>query len=350
MKVSSKIENIKDVWDENNTNDFIHSSFLEIFCKNHPNIKHLFIFDKDLKLYANIIKLNFGKTKKYLKNTFLRLLIKRIHFDILYLTNTFITNIPAFITNKKINLDKLLSSLKHNYSLLVIPDFVFKSIVTKNHNFIKVEVEEDMALTIAKDWVSVNDYIASFKKKYRNKIKKALVLSEEVEIKILNYNEIKKYSKNINDLFFQVISESKFNGPLFNTASFLQLSKRENFKFYGYFIKKKLVAFSSEIHQGTLLYSYYVGINKHLNKSKAIYSKILIETINHAIKNNMKKVVFGRTANEFKSNFGAEPRKSYVYINVKNKFLSILITPILNRLSVKKWTKRKPFKAEVYNL
>ena len=54
----------------------------------------------------------------------------------------------------------------------------------------------------------------------------------------------------------------------------------------------------------------------------------------------MDKVVFGRTANEFKSNFGAIPMKSYVYIKVKNRYLSIILNPILKRLTIKKWIKR----------
>ena len=58
----------------------------------------------------------------------------------------------------------------------------------------------------------------------------------------------------------------------------------------------------------------------------------------------MEKVVFGRTANEFKSNFGANPIKSYVYIKVRNRFLSIILNPILKRLTIKKWIKRSPFK------
>jgi hypothetical protein len=58
----------------------------------------------------------------------------------------------------------------------------------------------------------------------------------------------------------------------------------------------------------------------------------------------MDKVVFGRTANEFKSNFGAKPIKSYVYIKVKNRYLSIIFNPILKRLTIKKWIKRSPFK------
>ena len=81
-----------------------------------------------------------------------------------------------------------------------------------------------------------------------------------------------------------------------------------------------------------------------LNKTFSIYPRILLESINNAIVLKMDKIVLGRTANEFKSNFGAKPIKSYVYIKVKNRFLSIILNPILKRLTVKKWVIRNPFK------
>ena len=84
--------------------------------------------------------------------------------------------------------------------------------------------------------------------------------------------------------------------------------------------------------------------DKSLNKTLSIYSRILLESINNAITLKMDKVVFGRTANEFKSNFGARPIKAYVYIKVKNKYLSIILSPIFKMLFIKKWIRRNPFK------
>jgi hypothetical protein len=165
-----------------------------------------------------------------------------------------------------------------------------------------------------------------------------------LEVKSLNSDDLVFYADNIQDLFSQVINESRFSGPLFNTNSFCLLVKKDIFKVYGYFINNDIVAFSSEFHQDKTLYSYYAGFDKSLNITLPIYGRILIETINNAIKHKMNKVVFGRTANEFKSNFGAIPIKSYVYIKVKNKYLNILLRPIFKRLTIKNWIKRNPFK------
>lgn len=345
MKVYTDITKIKSQWDKFNVSDFIHSSFLEVFYINHPNIKHLFVINKDTRIYANIFELRFDRMIGYLKDRRLALFVKFFKFDVLYLTNSFITNIPAFASKNKINLDKFLSVLQHNYTLLVLPDFVFNNIITEKNEFCKIEVEEDMVLEIHNSWYDLDSYISDFRKKYKKKIKKFLSSSSEIEIRPLNTNDLIFYSNNIKDLFYQVIKESKFSGPLFNTDSFLSLIEKDIFKVYGYFINNNLIAFSSEIHQDKILYSYYVGFDKSLNKTFSIYPRILLESINNAIVLKMDKVVFGRTANEFKSNFGAIPIKSYVYIKVKNLYLRIILTPILKRLTIKKLIKRNPFKA-----
>ena len=344
MKIASKIDNLKLEWDKINTSNFLRISFIEIFYINHKKIKHLFILDKDIRLYAHIFSFRFNKTTSYLKNRVLAFLIGYLNFNVLYLTNTFITNIPAFISKKKINLDKILTAIKYSYNLLVIPDFVYNNIENNDYKFHKIEVEEDMVLEIRKEWKNINDYTLDFKKKYKNKIKQVLKSSNEIKIKQLNHNDIINYSNEIKNLFYQVINESKFNGPLFNTNAFKSLIKQDIFKIYGYFINKDLIAFSSELREENILYSYYVGFNKSLNKKKSIYSRILIETINNAIMLKMNKVVFGRTANEFKSNFGAKPIKSYVYINIKNKYLKLFLLPIIKRLAIKNWKQRNPFK------
>ena len=344
MKVITNINKAKEEWDRVKSSDFLHSSFLEIFYINHPKIKHLFVIDIHIRLYAHIFELNFYKTANYINNKLLGFFIKFIKLDVLYLTNSFLTNIPAFISNNQLDLKEFLSALNHNYSLLIIPDFVFKNISTEKDEFSKIEVEEEMVLEIRDKWNIIDDYISDLKKKYRYKVKKIINSTSKVEVKSLNSDDLVFYTDNIQDLFSQVINESRFSGPLFSTNSFCLLVKKDIFKVYGYFINNDIVAFSSEFHQDKTLYSYYAGFDKSLNITLPIYARILIETINNAIKNKMNKVVFGRTSNEFKSNFGAIPIKSYVYIKVKNKYLNFILKPIFNRLTIKNWIKRNPFK------
>ena len=79
LKVITNIDKVKQGWDKVKASYFLHSSFLEIFYINHPKIKHLFVIDKDVRLYAHIFELNFDKTANYINNKLLVFFIKFIN-------------------------------------------------------------------------------------------------------------------------------------------------------------------------------------------------------------------------------------------------------------------------------
>ena len=110
-------------------------------------------------MYGHIFKFTFAKTKNYLENSSLaNVLLRLIKFDVLYLTNSFITNIPSFVAERTIVLKELLYSIKDNYSLIVVPDFLFEDMIVEDNDFTKIEVEEEMILPIKKEWTDINHY------------------------------------------------------------------------------------------------------------------------------------------------------------------------------------------------
>ena len=66
--------------------------------------------------------------------------------------------------------------------------------------------------------------------------------------------------------------------------------------------------------------------------------------IKNSIKKGNEKLVLGRTANEYKSNFGAQPIRSHIYLKVENRFLRTILKPVYSRVRVKRWRQRRPFK------
>ena len=106
-----------------------------------------------------------------------------------------------------------------------------------------------------------------------------------------------------------------------------------------------MVGFSTLIHTEKISYSYFVGFDKKINKSTPIYGRILIENIKYAVKVKSDTLILGRTANEYKSNFGAVPIKSHIYLKAKNKILNTILKPVYKKLSLTEWRKRNPFKS-----
>ena len=266
--------------------------------------------------------------------------------DVLYFGNPFITNIPSFSKpiSSSISFNDLISKIKDNYSLIVIPDFLYKYLNIDNSLYTKIQVEEDMVLDLRNEWNNIDDYIKSLKTKYRKKVNIILSKTEGFFIKKLDVYDVKNYNIQLNNLFDQIIQSSNFHGPKFNVNCFKLLVENNLISLYGYFLEDDLVGFSSEIENEEDLYSYYVGFDKTINIDLPIYGRILIEMISHAIDSNRKRIFLGRTANEYKSNFGARPINSYVFISVRNQLMLPFFKLIFSRIRVDKWRRRKALK------
>ena len=345
MKLFTNIDNVNHAWENIKISKFLSFDFLQIYYKKHPQVKHLFVMDVSMRLYGQIFKLTFNKTKNYLINrSFVDFFLKFISFDVLYLTNSFITNVPSFISKHPINFDHLLNIINHNYSIIVIPDFLFENIKVSDSDYTKIEVEEEMVLDINAKWSGLEDYILDLRKKYRKNVKQIIKETSNLQIKGLDVDSLEIYASEMQQLFNQVVKSSRFRGPEFNVSAFSFFVKKNFMKVDGYFLNGELVGFSSYIEENNILYSYFVGFDKKLNQRIPIYGRILVENIKHAINLKNERLILGRTANEYKSNFGAFPIKSYVYLKVKRRFLRFLLMPIFRNLRIKKWKKRSPFK------
>ena len=345
INIFSDINNVKKQWEEIKLPVFLTVRFLDIYYQMHPKVQHLFAMSTNTRLYAHIFSLTFHKARNYLPNNLIaNTLLRYIKLDVLYLTNSFITNIPSFSSSKAIDLNQLLSKIKQKYSIIVIPDFVFVNMKVEHKEYTKIEVESEMILNIRREWKILECYLSDLKKKYRNNIKNIIKKTDQLEIENLNRDQLKYYEEDIRNLFNQVVKSSQFKGPQFNTDSLVLFVEQGFMKVDGYFIEKKLVGFSSLLQKEDTLYSYFVGFDKNINISCPIYGRILIENIKHAIKLKSKRLVLGRTANEYKSNFGALPIRSFIYLRVKNNFMNIILRPIYNRLRLNTWKRRHPFK------
>lgn len=348
----------------NNANPFLSITFKKAFEESHQqNIRHLFyLLDNQVAGYAQEFHLNGKKIYAYQKRN---LLVRGIVSIILYvlkikvvgLGNGLLTNVENVISKNRHANNQFVVSLiekisrERNISKFIIPDHFFSALGLENPKtaipaLIKVEVEEDMVLPIKPQWKRFNDYTQSLKKKYKVRQKGVIKKSQEIDIKLLSKVDLKAYEKTIQELFFNVQGKSSFGAVSFNTNIFQQLIELAvpKCKVYGYFLNEKMIGFSSEIEDNTNLYSYFIGLDYQYNKSHRLYERILMQSVKHAIELRKKKIVFGRTAAEFKSNIGAEPRQSFIYIYFKNPVLRRILKPFLQSIKPKKWVQRHPFK------
>ncbi len=203
-----------------------------------------------------------------------------------------------------------------------------------------------MYMGINPSWKSFEDYKESLNKKYKKRLKNVFLKSNSINIQILNDKEILEYESQMQLLFNNVRESSSFYSIPFNVKSYLEFRKIKhlNSNVYGCFLEKKLVGFCSEWTADKKLYSYFIGLNYKINQSNSLYERILYHTIENGINNQVREIIFGRTAAEFKSNVGAVPKKSFIYIYIKNPILRFILRPMLSVVKPKKWIQRNPFK------
>tara|TARA_B110000263_G_scaffold240557_1_gene243855 strand:+ start:3122 stop:4207 length:1086 start_codon:yes stop_codon:yes gene_type:complete len=356
IKVFNNLDSVSaDYWNNSieDNNLFVRYDFLKYYSDNHKEIEHIYVVSENERLYGHVFNINLSDISNYTRYAFFKYIfdffVRFIKLRFFYFTNSFLTNIPAFSIKRPFDLKNILSTLNKNIKsdFIVIPDFLFDNINNKSdlEGFVKVEVEEEMILNISNSWIDFNSYIASLKTKYRRRVDNISKRSIELDIKLLELEDIELHKDSIQKLFNNVTDNANFKGPVFNVNALFDLTANlADFRLYGYFMDNKLLAFSSEFTHLHTLYSYFVGIDYNYNKQYSLYERILCETINHAILFKKDNLVFGRTANEFKSNFGAVPQQSFIYILVRNKLLRMVLRKILINIKPKAWIQRFPFK------
>ena len=367
LHISSKTLD-KNKWESLCANgSFLSLPFKLAFEKHHKsNIKHLYYVadDEDNQAigYAQEFNIRSNRIHDYqrknkVKGSLVNLVLKLSNLKVVALGNGLLTNISNFSAVKLSNnidfFNSLLLRIQKNLSAdkFIIPDHFFKELKVENPNevfpeLIKVVVDQDMHLNILKEWNTFEDYTKALKKKYRSRLKSVMKKSEEIEIKVLTQKELVKHAEKMQELFENVHQKSAFSISPFNTSIYTDLFDSGNPKcqVFGYFLSDKMIAFSSELQDDDNLYSYFIGLDYRYNKSHRLYERILNETIKSAISNKKSKLILGRTAAEFKSNVGAQPIHSEIFVYLKSPVLRRLLKPFLENIQPSNWVQRNPFK------
>ncbi len=346
---------------------FLSLPFKLAFEQHHKsNIKHLYYIadDKENKAigYAQEFSVQGDKIRDYQRKNNVRinifnLILKLLNLKVVALGNGLLTNISNFSSVKLSNnidfFKSLLLLIQKNLSAdkFIIPDHFFKELKVEKPNevfpeLIRVVVDQDMHLKISKDWNTFEDYTKALKKKYRSRLKSVMKKSEYIEIKVLTQTELVKHAEKMQELFDNVHQKSAFGISPFNTSIYTDLIDSDNPKcqVFAYFLADEMIAFSSELKDGNNLYSYFIGLDYRYNKSHCLYERILNETIKSAISNKKSNLILGRTAAEFKSNVGAQPIHSEIFVYLKNPILRRLLRPVLENIQPGNWIQRNPFK------
>jgi hypothetical protein len=258
-----------------------------------------------------------------------------------------------FILDKISNTVSKEEKLRGTISATLIKDFYInhlpKEKALEKNKFIEFTVEPNMIIEIPENLGGLDDYLALYSKKYRNRAKNIFKNGVQIVKKNLSIEEIKKLEPEIYKLYENVFSNAKFKLVKLAENYFYEMKKTfaDTFFVTGYFLENKLVAFDSGYFlPDDTLEAHYIGVNYEINKEHELYQNILYHFIELAISHKKKHLNLGRTASEIKSTVGAKAHELVCYIKPQNRVSKVVLNPFISFLQPTEWIPRNPFKED----
>ena len=352
-------------------NVYFSKPFLKAFEVSNPQIEFKYIALSDINkntvalALVQIISLNVEGMLKNIKvapfiRKFLSFLFCNEHIKIMFCGNVFLSGEHGICTSKSISsevimkeigaaLDAVAANSKPLHALF-IKDFRFESLKNTrqflNFGYSEIKVEPNMIIQLKPEWKTFEDYKNVLKSKYRVKANKADSKSSTLKTRIFNAQDLETYKGELQALYQNTIANASFNAQVLNlnTYSHLGSTLKEDFIVKAYFLDDKLVGFLTALVNKNHLDAHFIGLDYKLNKSHAIYTRILNDYIRLGIEKQVSSINLGRTASEIKTTIGAKPLELSCYIKHKNPFINSLITPFLRRIKIKEFKQHSPFK------
>ena len=359
----------KDINSEGNI--YFSKPFLKAFETSNPQIefKYISISDVDKNTVAlalvQVIRLNVeGMLKNIKVAPFVRkglgLLFCNEYIKIMFCGNVFLSGEHGISTAENSSkkdiyseigtaLDAVAANTKPMHAIF-IKDFQLASLVHTqsflNFGYSEIKVEPNMIIQLKPEWKNFEEYKNILKSKYRVKANKADSKSSILETRLFSSKDLETYKHELQALYQNTIDKASFNAQVLNldTYSHLSASLKDNFIVKGYFLENRLVGFLTALVNDNKLDAHFIGLDYELNKSHAIYPRILNDYIRIGIEKQVDSINLGRTASEIKSTIGANPIELSCYIKHKNPFLNSLIKPFLRRIKIKEFKQHSPFK------
>jgi len=357
----------KTIWEELNcTNLYFSPSYLDAIEKNNSHLSFFYIVLKDTQQKAiafasiQIISFQLNSIENDLSTILKRVTSLARKFkiipnekplQILTCGNSFVSGEHGVFIKKNEDKRKVLKKLskailkytenqyeKKPIDIFIMKDFVASSLSVSNElislGYYSFNVEPNMKLKIDENWQNFDQYLAALRTKFRVKAKKAMELSSTLLVENVDSKNIDNQLQKMTELYQRVASKADFNLGEFKLATYRDLKENlgNNYILKTYWLQDKMVGFLSGMIHGHELDAHFVGIDYTLNKSNAIYQRMLYDYIDIAIKQKLSTINFGRTASEIKSSVGAIPEHLTVYIRHKktitNKFLKLFLLKI----------------------
>ena len=352
-------------------NVYFSKPFLKAFERSNPQIEFQYITVSDAQKHTvalalvQVINLSVEGTLKNIKvapfiRKFLSLFFFNEHIKILFCGNVFLSGEHGISTLNEISKNAVMTQIGTSLDTVAentnplhaifIKDFMTKSLKNTrqflNFGYSEIKVEPNMIIQLLPEWKTFEDYKNILKSKYRVKANKADSKSSALKTRLFTEHDFETYKDELQALYQNTIANASFNAQVLNLNTYVHLraTLKDDFIVKAYFLEDKLVGFLTALVNKNALDAHFIGLDYELNKSHAIYPRILNDYVRLGIKKQVSSINLGRTASEIKTTIGATPLELSCYIKHKNPLVNSLVKPFFKRIKIKEFKQHSPFK------
>ena len=349
---------------------YFSRAFLHAFEVSNPQVdmRYVCISDKGTPQALAIVQIIELSVDVILKNIKVSPFFRKIltlffcndHIKIMFCGNVFLSGEHGISFDQNSNRQKITGHIGHALNTIAktvrplhaifIKDFEASALAYtssfEHFGFTNIKVEPNMLIALKPNWATFEDYKAALKSKYRVKANKADAKSKPLELCNFSREDIELYKDELQNLYQNTIDNANFNAQVLDLNTYIELKNtyKDDFIVQGYFLDQKIVGFLSALRNKNHLDAHFIGLDYTLNKTYAIYPRILNDYIRLGLEKGVTTINLGRTASEIKSTIGAAPLELSCYIKHKNKFINFLIRPFFKRIQIKSFKQHSPFK------
>ena len=209
-------------------------------------------------------------------------------------------------------------------------------------------MDMNMMLDIRPQWKDLDSFLQDMTSKARTRVKSIIKRSDSLEFRDMNSVEIRENKETLSRLFKQVLDGSPFTFGVLEMEAYALWKEalEDDLIFQGIYHEGRMVGFMSAFINHDDIDVQYVGLDYKVNTELGIYQRILVEFLKIGIARGMKRIGYGRTAEQAKSSLGAVPVEMRLYTKHRNVIANKLITPVMNSVIPTEFELRSPFKAE----
>jgi hypothetical protein len=352
-------------------NVYFSKPFLKAFELSNPQIEFKYISISDDKkntvalALVQVINLSVEGTLKNIKvaslvRKFLSLFFCNEYIKILFCGNVFLSGEHGIRSSDRVSKDEVMTQIgtaldavaanTKPLHAIFVKDFKQESLQSTrqflNFGYSEIKVEPNMIVQLDPEWKTFEDYKNILKSKYRVKANKADSTSSALETRLFTEHDFEAYKEELQALYQNTIANASFNAQVLNLNTYIHLRAtfKDDFIVKAYFLEDKLVGFLTALVNKNALDAHFIGLDYQLNKSHAIYPRILNDYVRLGIEKKVSSINLGRTASEIKTTVGAIPLELSCYIKHKNPFFNSLIKPFFRRIKIKEFKQHLPFK------